>query len=84
MEEEKILKELEQVLRIFFRNNQLSIKAETPFTEFSQWDSMAHLELITTVEKHFKTRFHFSEAAAIKCAGDIAKLLIDRMKPPKK
>ena len=41
----------------------------------SEWDSLAHLQIIAEVEARFNVRIPFEEVASIGCIGDFRKYL---------
>ena len=51
MEKSKILQELEETFRIFFKNDSIVLTNETVADDIEYWDSLSHIELINTIEK---------------------------------
>ena len=41
----------------------------------TEWDSLAHLQLIAEVEARFSIRIPFEDVASIRCVGDFRKYL---------
>jgi acyl carrier protein len=75
--------ELQDVFRRVFDDDELVITDRTTATDIDGWDSIAHINLVIAIEKHFGIKFSASNLAAMKGAeqnvGDLAKLLITRV-----
>ena len=42
------------------------------------WDSLAHIELIEMVERHFKVKFALGELQDLKEVGDLVDLILEK------
>jgi len=69
--------QLEGVFRQVFGDETLTIHDEMTAEDVEKWDSLAHINLIVQVEKHFGLKFRNSEIARLECVGDL-KQLIDK------
>lgn len=54
---------LNQVFQHVFDDDRLSVTETTTATEVEGWDSMAHINLIVAIEKHFDIKFSAAELA---------------------
>jgi acyl carrier protein len=76
---DSILDELQGVFRRVFDDDALVIADSTTSTDVDGWDSMAHINLIVAVEKHFGVKFTAAEIGAMRGAdqnvGKLAQLL---------
>ncbi len=70
-----ILQIVEGIFRDLFRNDSLSIDAETSAKDIEGWDSLAHITLIVTIEKKFGIKFKLAELQDIRNVGDILDLV---------
>jgi len=67
-----------QVLDIFrdvFDDANLVISAETNSDEIPDWDSLAHISLVTSIERHFKIKFALGELQSLKNVGEMIELI---------
>ncbi|MGQ0827643.1 MAG: acyl carrier protein, partial [Bacteroidota bacterium] len=58
---EQVLDQLQQVFRVVFKSQELVISQNTSAKDIKMWDSLTHLELITSIEEKFNIKFSFSE-----------------------
>tara|TARA_Y100001970_G_scaffold277722_1_gene382365 strand:+ start:10053 stop:10298 length:246 start_codon:yes stop_codon:yes gene_type:complete len=68
----------EQLLSVFrsvFEIDDLQIADDMTADNIEQWDSLAHITLITEVEKSFEVRFRNAEVARLKNIGDLKALI---------
>ena len=42
------------------------------------WDSLAHIDLIEMVERHFKVKFGLGELQDLKEVGDLVDLILEK------
>lgn len=49
--------------------------------ELAQWDSLAHINLVSSLEKQFRIRFSLSEIDQMKTVGSILRLLEKKLAP---
>jgi len=67
-----------QVLDIFrdvFDDVGLVINAETSSDQIPDWDSLAHISLVTSIERHFKIKFALGELQSLKNVGEMIALI---------
>ena len=78
---------IEQLREIFadvFDNDAIVIDENTSAKDIRQWDSLHHLQLVVSIEKHFKIRFTATEILDWKTAGDMVKSINDKINTDKK
>lgn len=61
--------EMESVFRRVFGDDQIALKESTTAADVDGWDSLAHINLIIAMEKHFKIRFATAEISSLKADG---------------
>lgn len=66
-----ILDELTVVFRQVFDDPSLMISPETTANDVLGWDSFSHVNLMITVEHHFKIKFTNKEIATFKNVGEL-------------
>jgi acyl carrier protein len=57
----QMLRELQPIFRELFGDERLVISEKTSPADIEEWDSMAHVTLLTEVEKRFGVRFTAEE-----------------------
>ena len=75
MNKETITKELADLFRDFFDDPGLEPVPETGPDTIEEWDSLAHISLIVSIEKHFLVKFSMEQVNELKSFGKIAAAL---------
>jgi len=79
---DRIRAELQGVFRRVFDDDELVITDTTTATDVDGWDSMAHINLIIAIEKHFGLKFTAAEIAtmrgAVQNVGNLCRLVSAR------
>ena len=70
-----ILNELQPIFQDIFEDDELSITAESNADTVEDWDSLAHIVLIFTIEQEFEIKFALGELEAMKNVGDMVELM---------
>jgi acyl carrier protein len=60
---------MESVFRRVFGDDQIALNESTTAADVDGWDSLAHINLIIALEKHFKIRFATAEISSLKVQG---------------
>jgi len=71
MDQSAILGLLREVFAATLDVDGTTIQRETTAKDVKGWDSVAHVLLITAVEKKFSIRFKSREIAGFNCVGDM-------------
>jgi acyl carrier protein len=74
--EEGVLAELQPIFQEALNEESLSVTRHSSAINTPNWDSLAHIELIEMVERHFKVRFSLSELQNFKEVGDLVDLVV--------
>lgn len=82
---ERTRDELQEVFRSVFDDDDLVISPSTTAMDVDGWDSMAHINLIVAVEKHFDFKFTAQELAATRDedgnVGNLIELIAAKASP---
>jgi acyl carrier protein len=70
-----IRKELEEIFRDVFDDEELAIDEQTSAMDIDGWDSLNNVRLVVHIEKHFKIRFDTGEVVSLKNVGELIRLI---------
>ena len=76
MTKESVLKDVEEIMREEFEDDELEITYETTAADVEEWDSLAHLSLIHEIEAKFKIKFTIGEIQDSKNVGELLDALL--------
>jgi acyl carrier protein len=75
---EDVLADLQPIFREVLDSPDLIITRSSSALNTPNWDSLAHIELIETVESHFKVKFGLGELQDLKNVGDLVDLTVEK------
>jgi acyl carrier protein len=75
MDSATIIAELQPIFRDILDQPGLVIDRESNAKNVEDWDSLAHVNLVTTIEKKYKIRFALAELQELKNVGDMVDLI---------
>ncbi|MBT3318870.1 MAG: acyl carrier protein [Clostridia bacterium] len=71
MTREKVTGEVQNIFRDLFDDESIVIDDNTTADDVEDWDSLEHINLITSIEKHFSIKFAMSEVTHFKNVGNM-------------
>ena len=74
-----LLEELQEVFRDVFADNGISLTEEMTAADIDGWDSLAHLNLVIAIEKHFRVKFATAEISRLKAKGSNVGVLLEML-----
>lgn len=66
---------LNGIFQDFFEQDDLTISRDTTASDISGWDSLAHINLIMTVENEFGIKFAIGELQSLQNVGQMLDLI---------
>ncbi len=72
---DNLLEELQPIFRDVLDNPNLVITRESSASTVDDWDSLAHVNLVTVIEGQYKVKFALGELQDLKNVGDLIDLL---------
>jgi acyl carrier protein len=66
---------LEELFREVFNDDELVLTDETTAADISGWDSVAHINLMFSIEQTFGVQFTGNQLAEFKSIGELKKFL---------
>lgn len=79
MERDEIIQQLQPIFRDVLDQPNLQLTAESNASNVEDWDSLAHVTLVASVEKHFRVKFTLAELQSLKNIGDMADLIAKKL-----
>lgn len=76
-----ILGQLQPIFQDILDQPDLTITRESSAQNVEDWDSLAHINLVTAVEKHFKIKFALGELQELKNVGEMVDLIRTKLDP---
>lgn len=73
-----IVNHVQEIFRDIFNNKHLVISDETTANEIKDWDSLNHINLISSIEKEFKIEFALGELQGLQNVGAIINLILKK------
>ncbi len=70
-----ILERLQPIFRDVFDDDRLVITRASSGQNVDGWDSFAHINLVSAIEKEFKIKFALGELQDLKNVGDMVDLM---------
>ena len=75
----EIMEKLQDVFREVFDDASLSVSDETTAADIEEWDSLTHLELISTVEDTFNVHFSIGEINNFENVGAMCECILKHL-----
>jgi acyl carrier protein len=72
---DSLLLEIQEIFRDVFDQPELVITRESNASNVDDWDSLAHINLVTAIEKRYKIKFALGELEELKKVGDLLDLM---------
>ena len=79
MTSDDLLPEVQEIFRDVLDEPKLVLTRESNAETVPDWDSLAHVNLITAIEKRFKVKFALGELQGLKHVGDLLDLLAQKL-----
>jgi acyl carrier protein len=76
---DNLLEEVQAIFRDVFDQPDLVITRESNASTVEDWDSLAHVNLVTAIERRFKVKFALGELQDLKNVGDMLDLLAKKL-----
>lgn len=79
MDKEQIMSKLTALFQELFEDDDIVLTEQTTAKDIDDWDSLAHLELISTVESEFKIRFTLGEINSFANVGEMCSCIMKHL-----
>jgi len=71
-----LLQKLRTIFRDIFDDESMSISEGTSRDELDEWDSVAHVKIVLSVEDEFDIRLTMDDVTSIKTVGDFIQAIV--------
>ena len=71
-----VLNSCTEIFRTVFSDDTLSINAATSSTDIADWDSLAQIRLLMSMEQTFEIQFALDEVEDLQNVGEIVELIL--------
>ena len=79
MSRDEILKRINDILKDIFDDNTIVITCDTTANDIPEWDSLNHINIISSIENEFGVEFSMEEVINFKNVGDIVEKIIEKI-----
>lgn len=80
MDQREVFDRLNRVFRDVFDDDTIRVTPNTTADDIEDWDSLEHITLISAVEREFRMKFKMGEISSMKNVGEMARIVMERMK----
>ena len=80
MTKDDMLNTVQDIFRDIFDEDDLVVDYSSNSDSIEEWDSLAHINLVTAVEQEFKVKFALGELMSLKDVGDMIDLITIKLK----
>lgn len=79
MTKENVLEQVQDILRDIFDDEDIIVTYETVADDIEDWDSLEHINVITSMEKHFNIKFAMNEVTGFKNVGSMVDTIFNKI-----
>ncbi len=79
MTRENVLEQVQDILRDIFDDEDIVVTNDTTADDIEDWDSLEHINVITSIEKHFNIRFAMNEVTGFKNVGNMVDTIFGKI-----
>jgi acyl carrier protein len=76
---DSILEEVQSIFRDILDQPDLILTRDSNANNVEDWDSLAHINLVSAIEKHYKIKFALGELQELKNVGDMIDLIQSKL-----
>ncbi len=74
-----ILEQLQPIFQDILDQPDLHLTRQSNASSVDEWDSLAHVNIVTAVERHFKIKIALGELQDLKNVGDMVDLIKSKL-----
>lgn len=74
-----IMEQLQDIFRDVFADDSIVLQGTTTSSNIEDWDSLAHIQLISEIENHFGIQFTLQEAVAASDVSEFVQIIESKL-----
>ena len=74
-----IMEQLQEIFRDVFADDAIVLQGTTTSSDIEDWDSLAHIQLISEIENHFGIQFTLQEAVAASNVSEFVHIIESKL-----
>lgn len=74
-----IMEQLQEIFRDVFADDAIVLQGTTTSSDIEDWDSLAHIQLISEIENHFGIQFTLQEAVAASDVSEFVQIIESKL-----
>ena len=74
-----IMEQLQEIFRDVFADDAIVLQGTTTSSDIEDWDSLAHIQLISEIENHFGIQFTLQEAVAAYNVSEFVQIIESKL-----
>lgn len=76
MSRDEVFVKLNEVFRDVFDDESITVTETTTADDIEEWDSLEHINLLTTVEQVFGMKFSMGQVVSMKNVGEMVDIIL--------
>lgn len=74
-----IMEQLQEIFRDVFADDAIVLQGTTTSSDIEDWDSLAHIQMISEIENHFGIQFTLQEAVAASNVSEFVQIIESKL-----
>ena len=74
-----VMEQLQEIFRDVFADDAIVLQGTTTSSDIEDWDSLAHIQLISEIENHFGIQFTLQEAVAASNVSEFVQIIESKL-----
>ena len=74
-----IMEQLQEIFRDVLADDAIVLQGTTSSSDIEDWDSLAHIQLISEIENHFGIQFTLQEAVAASNVSEFVQIIESKL-----
>lgn len=74
-----IMEQLQEIFRDVFADDAIVLQGTTTSSDIEDWDSLAHIQLISEIENHFGIQFTLQEVVAASDVSEFVQIIESKL-----